>query len=45
MAQGNTVKEVKALMPQVENISCKYCSYSKSDQVPLSELVFTKQIS
>ena len=45
MAHGNTVKEVTALMPQIENIFRKYVHLLKRGKVPLSELVFTKQTS
>ncbi|MGH9991777.1 MAG: DNA polymerase domain-containing protein [Nitrososphaera sp.] len=45
MARGNTVAEVKALMPQVKDLFRKYARLLMDRKVPIEELVFTKQIS
>ncbi len=45
MAEGNTVEEVKSLMPEVDRIFEKYVDLLRSGNVPLEELVFTKQLS
>ena len=45
MARGNSVNEVKALMPEVADTFRKYSQLLKENQVPLGELVFTKQTS
>ena len=45
MAKGNSVKEVKMLMPQVKAIFCKYVEQLRNKKVPLEDLIFTKRIS
>lgn len=45
MAEGNTIQEVKSLMPEVHRIFDRYAELLKSGSVPLEELIFTKQIS
>ena len=45
MAQGNTVNEVKALIPKVKDLFVQYREKLEQSKVPLSELVFTKMLS
>ncbi len=45
MAKGNDVKEVKALMPEVNNTFQKYKQQLKEGRVPLVDLIFTKMLS
>jgi DNA polymerase-2 len=45
MARGNSVAEVKNLMPEVWNIFCKYRQQLREKRVRLSDLVFTKSLS
>lgn len=45
MAEGNTVQEVKSLMSEVDRIFERYVDLLRSGNVPLEELVFTKQLS
>jgi DNA polymerase, archaea type len=45
MAAGNTINEVKALMPKVNDIFQKYAALLKERRVPIEELVFTKRLS
>jgi DNA polymerase I len=45
MARGNSINEVKALMPEVSDAFRKYSQLLKENKVPLEELVFTKQTS
>jgi DNA polymerase, archaea type len=45
MARGNSISEVKALMPEVSDAFIKYSQLLKENKVPLEELVFTKQTS
>jgi DNA polymerase I len=45
MAQGNNIKEVKALMPEVNNTFQKYKLQLKEGKVPLVDLIFTKMLS
>ncbi len=45
MARGNTVAEVRALMPQVKDLFRKHVMLLMDRKVPIEELVFTKQIS
>jgi DNA polymerase elongation subunit (family B) len=45
MAAGNTINEVKALMPKVNDIFEKYAAALKEGRVPVEELVFTKRLS
>ena len=45
MARGNTVDEVKALLPTVEKTFQKYASKLEKGELPIEELVFTKQTS
>ena len=46
MATGNTIQEVKALMPQVkEKIFDRYVQVLKDGRAPIEELVFTRQIT
>jgi DNA polymerase-2 len=45
IAKGNTIKEVRMLMPQVKAVLNKYVQLLKDRKVPLQELVFTKQLS
>jgi DNA polymerase-2 len=44
-AEGNTINEVKALMPNVNDIFQKYTAALKEGRVPIEELVFTKRLS
>ena len=45
MARGNSISEVKALMPEASDAFRKYSQLLKENKVPLEELVFTKQTS
>jgi DNA polymerase elongation subunit (family B) len=45
MAKGNNIKEVKALMPEVNYTFQKYKQQLKEGRVPLVDLVFTKMLS
>ncbi len=45
MAQGNSIKEVKALMPKVKETFEKYRQQLKEGRVPLVDLIFTKMLS
>ena len=45
MAQGNNIKEVKALMPKVKETFQKYKQQLKEGRVPLVDLIFTKMLS
>jgi DNA polymerase-2 len=45
MAEGNNINEVKALMPKVRQTFQKYLQLLKDRNVPIEELVFTKQLS
>lgn len=45
MAKGNNIKEVKALMPQVQELFARYSHELKQGRVPLAELLFTKMLS
>jgi DNA polymerase I len=45
MANGNTINEVKALMPKVKDIFYNYVHLLYQRRVPFEELVFTKRLS
>lgn len=45
MAEGNTVSEVKALMPKVKDTFQRYRQQLKEGRVPLVDLIFTKMLS
>jgi DNA polymerase-2 len=45
IAKGDTIEEVRMLMPQVKAVLNKYVQLLKDREVPLQELVFTKQLS
>ena len=45
MASGNSINEVKALMPEISDAFRKYSQLLKENKVPLEDLVFTKQTS
>jgi DNA polymerase, archaea type len=45
MAQGDNIKEVKALMPKVQDLFLSYSQQLKKGKVPLADLVFTKMLS
>lgn len=45
MAAGNTIAEVKALMPQVKGMFAKHALLLKNGKVPIDELVFVKHVS
>ena len=45
MARGNTIKEAKALMPEVKQLFEGYVQLLKKGQADLQDLVFTKQLS
>jgi DNA polymerase elongation subunit (family B) len=45
MATGNNVNEVKALMPQVQDLFSTYCERLKQGKVPIADLLFTKMLS
>ncbi|MGI0049156.1 MAG: hypothetical protein ACREAW_06410, partial [Nitrososphaera sp.] len=42
---GNTIAEVRALMPQVKNVFAKYARLLKDRRVRLDDLMFVKNIS
>jgi DNA polymerase elongation subunit (family B) len=45
MAQGNDIKEVKALMPKVKETFQKYKQRLEEGRVPLVDLIFTRMLS
>ena len=45
IAKGNTIEEVRMLMPQVKDVLDRYVQLLKDQTVPLQELVFIKQLS
>jgi DNA polymerase, archaea type len=45
MAAGNTIAEVRALMPQVKSTFEKYTRLLKDRKVPVDDLIFVKNIS
>lgn len=45
MATGNTISEVKALMPKIKDIFYNYVHLLKQRMVPFEELIFTKRLS
>ncbi len=45
MAQGNSIKEVKALMPKVKETFQEYKRQLREDRVPITDLIFTKILS
>jgi DNA polymerase, archaea type len=45
IAKGNTIEEVRMLMPQVKDVLDRYVQLLKDQTVPPQELVFTKQLS
>jgi DNA polymerase-2 len=45
MAAGNTVAEVRALMPQVQSTFAKYARLLKNGRVSIDDLAFVKNIS
>ena len=45
IARGNSVEEVKALMPKVKEIFEKYKQRLQEGRVPLVDLIFTKMLS
>ena len=45
MAQGNTINEVKKLMPKVQDLFANYSYELKQGKVPLVDLLFTKMLS
>jgi DNA polymerase-2 len=45
MTRGNSVNEVKALMPEISDAFRKYSQLLKENKVPFEDLVFTKQTS
>jgi DNA polymerase-2 len=45
MAEGNTIKEVKALMPKVRDTFQKYKHQLMEGRVPLADLIFTRMLS
>ena len=45
MAEGNTVEEVKMLMPKVDEIFHRHVQMLHGGKVPVEELLFTKQLS
>jgi DNA polymerase-2 len=45
MAEGNTIKEVKALMPKVRDTFQKYKHQLMEGRVPLVDLIFTRMLS
>jgi DNA polymerase, archaea type len=44
-AGGNTINEVKALLPKVNDIFQKYAAALEERRIPIEELVFTKRLS
>jgi DNA polymerase elongation subunit (family B) len=45
MAEGNTINEVKALVPKVNDIFQKYAVALREQRLPIEELVFTERLS
>ena len=45
MAKGNSINEVKSLMPKVKDALQKYVQLLKDKKVALEDLIFTKQTS
>ena len=45
MAKGNNVEEVKALMPQVQDLFLQYRRALRDGKVQLVDLLFTKMLS
>ncbi|HET7391692.1 MAG TPA: DNA polymerase domain-containing protein [Nitrososphaeraceae archaeon] len=45
MAKGNTIKEVKSLMPKIKSTYQKYVQLLKDKKIPIEELVVTKRLS
>jgi DNA polymerase elongation subunit (family B) len=45
MAEGNTITEVKQMLPKVKEVFYTYLQLLKDGKVPLEELVFTKRTS
>jgi DNA polymerase-2 len=45
MAGGNTIAEVRALMPQVQETFAKYARLLKDRKVPVDDLIFVKNVS
>jgi DNA polymerase elongation subunit (family B) len=45
MATGNTIKGVKSLIPEINNVFNNYIHQLKVGNVPLQHLIFTKIIS
>ena len=45
IAKGNTIEEVRMLMPQVKDVLDRHVQLLKDQTVPLQELVFIKQLS
>lgn len=45
MAKGNSIAEVKSLMPKVRKAFERFATDIRSGQVPLGDLVFTKNLS
>ena len=45
MAKGNSINEVKALMPQVQDLFARYRQQLIEGRLPLIELIFTKMLS
>jgi DNA polymerase I len=45
IAKGNTIEEVRMMMPQINDAFNKYMQLLKDRKVPFHELVFTKQLS
>jgi DNA polymerase elongation subunit (family B) len=45
MTRGNTIAEVKALMPQVKNMFEKYARLLQDKRVPVDDLIFVKNVS
>jgi AAA domain-containing protein len=45
LSEGNNIKEVKSLLPNVVDIFHKYVQLLKENKVPIDELAFTKRLS
>lgn len=45
MARGNTIAEVRSLMPQVQGVFDKYARLLKDEKVQMDKLVFVKNVS
>ena len=45
MAGGNTIAEVRALMPQIKDLFAKYARLLKDRKVPVDDLIFVKNVS